>query len=396
MTVKKHVPPGAEQDFLTVLQKNLNDFHDESLIKRKEKGRRKVTFDKFIHQRSFRKNKSVMEYEKDESDTAESEIYGEETDDQMEISEELSYDEEDMGFDSLSPAEQLRLLMEPVNNGDMDEQKDKEVDEYDGYDDEDHDDDNDEEEVDKCNELNQKDSTHAKTNKENRKGPHKVESYDTFRSKSSSKIHLSLDEEDDNQESSDKKNTKSQFEKQQEKLKKAISELEEENISEKPWMLRGEVTAKNRPMNSLLEHDLDFEHATRTAPVITEEITESIEAIIRQRIKDRAWDDVERKISTTINVAAKRKTLELDMEKSKKSLSEVYEEEYAGSPKSKASDKPIDEATQKAHDEITSLFYKVCKKIDSLSNFKFAPRAYSLGEIEVKILKGINNKHSAK
>lgn len=45
-----------------------------------------------------------------------------------------------------------------------------------------------------------------------------------------------------------------------------------------------QVTAAKRPKNSALEVDLDFEHNVRPPPVITEEITESIEKMIQKRI----------------------------------------------------------------------------------------------------------------
>ena len=44
------------------------------------------------------------------------------------------------------------------------------------------------------------------------------------------------------------------------------------------------MTAEKRPKNSALEVDLDFEHNIKPAPVITEEITASIEEMIQKRI----------------------------------------------------------------------------------------------------------------
>ena len=59
------------------------------------------------------------------------------------------------------------------------------------------------------------------------------------------------------------------------------------NLLDKPWQMRGEVTAKDRPENSLLQEDLVFEHVTCPPPEITEEVTYTLESMIKERIRDK-------------------------------------------------------------------------------------------------------------
>ena len=134
------------------------------------------------------------------------------------------------------------------------------------------------------------------------------------------------DESDISNNNLTKSDGKSSYELRQERLKTKIQELVEEAIAPKPWQLMGETKAELRPDNALLEEDLFFDHTTRQAPVITEETTKTLEEIIRQRIKDQAFDDVERKIKPVYDPTEFKKKLVLDQEKSKFSLAEIYEQ----------------------------------------------------------------------
>jgi len=60
-------------------------------------------------------------------------------------------------------------------------------------------------------------------------------------------------------------------------------------------VLNGEVSAKSRPMNSLLAEHLDFDVAMKLPEKITKETTNKLESLIKQRILDGLFDDPIRK-----------------------------------------------------------------------------------------------------
>ncbi|XP_060116156.1 U3 small nucleolar ribonucleoprotein protein MPP10 [Heteronotia binoei] len=186
-------------------------------------------------------------------------------------------------------------------------------------------------------------------------------------------LSLDSDEEDEPDTSEGKTSrspeTKSSFEKRQEKLSERIKSLEEELLKEKSWQLRGEVTGQKRPENSLLEETLLFDHAVKMAPVITEETTMELEEVIKRRIKDQAWDDVVRKEKPKEDPYEYKKRLTLDHEKSKLSLAEIYEQEFL-----KLNQKKTEEEEKPEHIEIQKMMDALFLKLDALSNFHFTPK----------------------
>eukprot|EP00771_Trimastix_marina_P004000 gnl/Trimastix_PCT/727.p1 GENE.gnl/Trimastix_PCT/727~~gnl/Trimastix_PCT/727.p1 ORF type:complete len:476 (-),score=203.75 gnl/Trimastix_PCT/727:41-1468(-) len=154
----------------------------------------------------------------------------------------------------------------------------------------------------------------------------------------------------------------STFEQQQLRLGKKIGRIEEQLVTERPWQLGGEVTAPKRPKDSLLSTHLDFQHAGKLPPVVTDEATDDLVALIKMRVKEGLFDDVVRKRPSRGKVRAA--PLEISMEKSKESLADIYARQYV----EKAMGGPKEDPFAKEHAAATALFQRISRKIDALSN----------------------------
>lgn len=173
----------------------------------------------------------------------------------------------------------------------------------------------------------------------------------------------------------DPKSRRSAHERRQAKLAEEISKMESELVAKRAWVLSGEASAAARPLNSLLEEDLDFEHAGKAIPVITEEVSEEIEDLVKRRILAGEFDEVvKRRPNADVPADVRRGLIELDDSKAKQSLAEIYEEEHVKNTNPDSYVSAKDEKLRKEEKEIEAMWKDVSARLDSLSSWHYKPK----------------------
>lgn len=160
-------------------------------------------------------------------------------------------------------------------------------------------------------------------------------------------------------------------------LREQIAELESENVGQKDWVLMGEAGSRNRPQNSLLEEDLEFERVMKAVPVITEEAVQGLEERIKTRILEGRFDDVARLRPMDDKPFLPSRFFELKDTKSARSLAEIYAEEYTGARADGTTGDDRDGKLQKEHSEISQMWDFICGKLDALCNAHYTPKQVS-------------------
>ena len=177
-------------------------------------------------------------------------------------------------------------------------------------------------------------------------------------------------------DAADPKSRRSAHERRQAKLAEEIRRLEAASVAKREWTLSGEARAVDRPKDSLLEKDLDFERTGKPVPVITAEVSESIEDLIKRRILAQEFDEVIRRRPDSLSTPAntRRGAFELDDTKNQQSLAEMYEEEHVKANNPDAYVSKADEKTRKEEKEIEAMWKDVSAKLDALSSWHYKPK----------------------
>lgn len=182
------------------------------------------------------------------------------------------------------------------------------------------------------------------------------------------------DEDQEELDPADPKSRRSAHERRKLALQEEIRKLEAANVAKREWTLSGEARAADRPVNSLLEEDLDFERAGKPVPVITAEVSEGLEELIKRRILAHDFQDIIRRRPDDLATGRRgQMDFELDNNKSKKGLAEEYEEEHLRNTDPNYVEEK-DEKLAKEEKEIEALWREVSANLDSLSSWHFKPK----------------------
>ena len=176
---------------------------------------------------------------------------------------------------------------------------------------------------------------------------------------------------------SDANDHRSSHQRRQAALTAEIRRLEAASVAKRDWTLSGEARATDRPINSLLEEDLDFERTGKPIPVITQEVSEDIEALIKRRIIAREFDEVIRRRPGSLVTGSndpRRGRFELDDSKPQQSLAEIYEAEHLKAVDPEGYTDKQDEKLKREHAKIEQMWKDVSAKLDALSSWHYKPK----------------------
>ena len=165
-----------------------------------------------------------------------------------------------------------------------------------------------------------------------------------------------------------------------------IKEIEQKMINKKKdWSTRGEVLGKDRPKDSLLTKAMDYEVGLKAPPIPDREYTDKLEAMIKQRIKDDLFDDPIKKQYINLNESKKANDNELNFDKSKKGLGEIYEEKYLGNEKTETK---VDEI-KKECDDLCNKLFDIFKQMTSGSATPYGVRGKKEDDINISNMPAI-------
>eukprot|EP00981_Chlorochromonas_danica_P002742 scaffold537_cov180-Ochromonas_danica.AAC.47 len=203
-------------------------------------------------------------------------------------------------------------------------------------------------------------------------------------------------EDDDDEQEEEEEGSEEEEEEEEsasESEEEEAEEFERELMAGKSWELRGEVRASDRPENSLLTIVADVDRASKPAPIITQDYTNSLEDLITRRIQSETFDDPQPRSQPSTSIVddlegkvgggAGGGGEDLSQEKDKKGLGDLYAEDYARQVLKE--DSETSPQVTAARLEVLELFNKLSRTLDRLSHFYYTPKPVSV-EVNAQVL----------
>ncbi|KAJ9457905.1 U3 small nucleolar RNA-associated protein MPP10 [Diplonema papillatum] len=205
---------------------------------------------------------------------------------------------------------------------------------------------------------------------------------------SSDEEEVVIDDDDDEKEEPEDGLTP--FQQRQRKLMKKIRTIEDERAGDAHWALKGESMANLRPSNALLDEVLEFDHTQKAKPLITADVTKSLEDRLKRRIQEGMFDDVERKErrTTAMDLTIEHRN-EIDLHaKSKVGLADLHEKEWLDKHRKELEDagqtsKVLTEE-EKEELKVIQMWRTLASSLDMLSNFYYTPKPQATDELQVR------------
>merc|ERR1719259_865779 len=182
----------------------------------------------------------------------------------------------------------------------------------------------------------------------------------------------SIGEDDEEEGAIADSEAKSRLEHALEKAAARRRQREEENLREKHWSLRGETSAATRGEAGLAEAVLDVPSAVSMWSEPDSQFqTRAMQLLLRIARNDPTRDDPVRRLPPVDSVKEFKKKLVMEQEKSKSSLSQIYEEEARKEQRLAAAaeeDSPL-------HAELRTSYASLLADLRALSNAHYTPHA---------------------
>lgn len=112
------------------------------------------------------------------------------------------------------------------------------------------------------------------------------------------------------------------------KKQKIIEEIHNKMLEDKPWEMKGEIKAKDRPIGSLLDKNLDFKVSKKQVPLVTPELSSKIENLIKLRVSKGLFDNPKMNSYLQNKENEHKNNFILNYNKSSKGIADLYEEDF--------------------------------------------------------------------